>query len=319
MVMKKILIFVFAGILASCVPSKQQEKESNSFNGEMTAIIEDGLRKQLDEVVGESGMVVVVENQTGEVKACVDLVRKDSATFEVGDMLHQPVYSSLISIPEYLSLLELDALDDSTLFDTQNGIIELSDSVIKDHTWRVGGYGEISMHDVIRLSSNVGLALAINRFGDVAALNKKAEVLHCPINLNPMNPLTWVGQGVEYSPETLLEFYRIIANNGVISSENGKTNSIPASMQHIKTVKAAMRDRVENGVCRKVNSETVQIAAVSSVVPDENGLYHLQLCGYFPYDNPTYTMMVCIDKMDSPASASIMCGPLFMEIAERLK
>ena len=42
------------------------------------------------------------------------------------------------------------------------------------------------------------------------------------------------------------------------------------------------------------------------------------MCGYFPADNPEYTIMVVLEKDGLPASAGGMCGPIMAEIADAL-
>ena len=44
----------------------------------------------------------------------------------------------------------------------------------------------------------------------------------------------------------------------------------------------------------------------------------MELCGYFPADNPEYTVMVVMEKEGIPASAGGMCGPVMHEIVDTL-
>ena len=36
----------------------------------------------------------------------------------------------------------------------------------------------------------------------------------------------------------------------------------------------------------------------------------MELCGYFPADNPMYTIMVVMEKDRLPAAAGSICGPI---------
>ena len=47
-----------------------------------------------------------------------------------------------------------------------------------------------------------------------------------------------------------------------------------------------------------------------------NGEYAVEFCGYFPADNPKYSMIVTLNKDGQPASGGAMAGSVFREIAE---
>ena len=44
----------------------------------------------------------------------------------------------------------------------------------------------------------------------------------------------------------------------------------------------------------------------------------MELCGYFPSDNPLYTIMVILEKEGLPASAGGLCGPIFAHTVDLL-
>ena len=44
----------------------------------------------------------------------------------------------------------------------------------------------------------------------------------------------------------------------------------------------------------------------------------MELCGYFPSDDPLYTIMVVLEKEGLPASAGGMCGPIFAQTMDLL-
>ena len=44
----------------------------------------------------------------------------------------------------------------------------------------------------------------------------------------------------------------------------------------------------------------------------------MELCGYFPADNPMYTIMVILEKHGVPASAGSMCGSIMANIIDVL-
>lgn len=44
----------------------------------------------------------------------------------------------------------------------------------------------------------------------------------------------------------------------------------------------------------------------------------MELCGYFPADNPLYTIMVVLEKEGLPASSGGMCGPIMVSTIDVL-
>lgn len=42
----------------------------------------------------------------------------------------------------------------------------------------------------------------------------------------------------------------------------------------------------------------------------------VEFCGYFPTDNPKYSVVVSINKTGLPASGGVMAGDVFKKIAD---
>ena len=47
-------------------------------------------------------------------------------------------------------------------------------------------------------------------------------------------------------------------------------------------------------------------------------MYAVECCGYFPADNPKYSIIVSINKTGLPASGGLMAGDVFREIAKHI-
>ena len=61
-----------------------------------------------------------------------------------------------------ISLLEDNALDTLQKIDTKNGKLNFYGYDVRDS--KEGGYGEINLMDIFRLSSNTGIVSAVNNF-----------------------------------------------------------------------------------------------------------------------------------------------------------
>ncbi len=287
-----------------CQGQATHTTENSTYNPEWQSFIEERLQDKLNELDAESGLVLIMEPATGELKACVDLQRVDSCSFSEGNMKEESVATRLVRMPILLSLLEIGAVTDSTMVDTEAGIAVVAGDSVFDHNWRYGGYGEIPMSKVLTYGSDIGLAKAVD--GNVDAVNTALSTMGIDIELGS-NPDNWIGYSQSFTPMQILSIFNNVVN-GTIDTRN------------VETIKGYMLDCVENGVGKKALSDKVKIAAVPSTTPDRNmeedQLCKIQVCGFFAFDNPQYTIMVCINKQGLPISAGSMCCPLVKTIAE---
>ena len=91
-----------------------------------------------------------------------------------------------------------------------------------------------------------------------------------------------------------------------------------ADKKHIAALQKALRSCVTDGIFKKAGSELTDIAACGRTYNISDMTRRLELCGYFPAENPQYTVLVVLEKDGLPASAGGMCGPIMAEIADAL-
>src|SRR6056300_4373 len=202
-------------------------------------IAHNALLSQLEAYDADHGTVVVMEVQTGAVKAIANLGRTtDGKYFEklnyaVGEA-HEP--GSTFKLMGMIAALEDKVIDENSLIDTENGVLTFYGKYkVKDS--KRGGYGTITAARAFEVSSNVGLVKIIydnykdnpKQFVDRLynmGLNKN---LGLPIlgEGDPKIPyptdidwdgldLPWMayGYGVSLTPLQTLTFYNAIANKG---------------------------------------------------------------------------------------------------------
>ena len=115
----------------------------------------------------------------------------------------------------------------------------------------------------------------------------------------------------------ILTFYNAVANGGKmveLVSEGAYGNVIQEQMaqpQHIKELQVGLEHSVSQGLMRKAGRDYVKVSACGRTFNLTNNYRRMELCGYFPSDNPLYTIMVILEKEGLPASAGGMCGPIF--------
>ena len=124
---------------------------------------------KLPEVNADLGVAILMEVQTGDVKAIVNMAR-------VGDGQYAEAINSAISyrcepgsvfkVASFLVALDDGVIPHDTSFQipTGCGIMEMHGRPMKDHNWRRGGYGTISVARTLEVSSNIGTSYVIDKF-----------------------------------------------------------------------------------------------------------------------------------------------------------
>ncbi len=197
------------------------------------------LLEQLEKFDAEHGTVVVMETQTGEIKAISNLGKTKKGTYSARRNYavwesHEP--GSTFKLMGMVVALEDKVIDTSQIIDTENGVISFYKRKVRDS--HRGGYGKISAARVFEVSSNVGMVKIINdhykdnpkkfidglnrmSIGKKLGLSIKGEgnpVIPNPDDKDNWNGLSlpWMayGYGVSFTPLQILTFYNAIANNG---------------------------------------------------------------------------------------------------------
>jgi cell division protein FtsI (penicillin-binding protein 3) len=196
------------------------------------------LLKQLEYYEADHGCVVVMETQTGEIKAISNLGRSSSGkyyerlNYAVGES-HEP--GSAFKVMSMVVALETGVIDTSTVVDTGDGRYKMYGRYINDS--KRGGYGEISAARALEVSSNIGFARLIDEnFGEnpekfITSLKRMNlnNVLGLPIkgegkpeipapgekkwSKNALPSIAY-GYNLQLTPLQTLTFYNAIANNG---------------------------------------------------------------------------------------------------------
>ncbi|WP_366186801.1 penicillin-binding protein [Flavobacterium ovatum] len=198
------------------------------------------LLKQLQEYEADHGCVVVMETQTGAVRAIANLGRANDGTYyettnyAVAES-HEP--GSTFKLVDLMALLEDKVADTSTVYDSKGGEIRYSGKAVRDS--HKGGYGKISLARGFELSSNTVMVQAVynaykdnptrfvnhvNSYGLNKKLNMDFKGEGRPYIPQPSSKrwsnisLPWMafGYGVSVTPMQTLAYYNAVANNGVM-------------------------------------------------------------------------------------------------------
>ena len=304
------------------------------------------LENKLIELNALSGQAIIMEVQTGHIKAMVGLERKDSANYQPCENFSQAHESALIQPISILAALETGKVKLANTVDVGDGIYICKGDTIKDHNWHRGGYDEISIKQGLASSSNIAVYKTMEKaFGDDAQayfnlLNNmsygKPDSIAGIANLKPAYFVTpkdsgwsdtafaWfcIGYNQTITPIQMLTFYNAIANSGkmvqpqLYKDSTTVINPQIASQANIDSLKQALEYVVADGLGQPAKSDNVQVAGETGTVQLEDGSYIVEFCGYFPADAPQYSAIVSIYKKELPASDGLMAGDVFRQIVD---
>jgi cell division protein FtsI (penicillin-binding protein 3) len=203
-------------------------------------VAENALLTQLEKHGAHHGCAVLMEVQTGEIKAIANLTLQESGTY--AETYNYAVGSatepgSTFKLASLVCLLEDGHVDITDSVDIEQGIKKYYDRTMKDS--KTGVYDKITVAKAFEISSNVGISKLVNQYYSskpekmVDRLKKMG--LDEPLGLqikgegqpsikSPDNPtwsgitLPWMSIGYEVlqTPLQILAFYNAIANDGVM-------------------------------------------------------------------------------------------------------
>jgi cell division protein FtsI (penicillin-binding protein 3) len=238
------------------------------------------LLKQLEYYEADHGSVVVMETQSGEIKAIANLGRDSNGNYyeklnyAIGES-QEP--GSTFKLLDLIALLDDKKADTSSIYDTNGGVIEYYKRKVRDSNKE--GYGKISLARGFEVSSNTVMAQAVQK----AYKNNPSQFvdrinsygLNKPLGLPiegegiPKIPqvngsgwsgiaLPWMayGYGVSVTPLQMLTLYNAVANNG----EMVKPIFVKEIKNWNKTIKKFDKEIINPRIC---SAETLaQVKAV---------------------------------------------------------
>lgn len=324
---------------------------------ELQAATDSILRAEMKKINALHGQVIVMEVQTGEILAMVGLERNFEGKYQpCKNFAYQQNLGSLTKTASLLVALETGKARLNDVVDVGNGIWEIDNGwIMKDHNWRRGGYGEITLDRTLEISSNIGISKTIwsifkgheqdffnmldsMSFGRPDMIDG-IDGLRSAFFKSPKIPdwvdkdMLWssIGFNQKIAPIQMLTFYNAIANNGKMVKPTLTTGEVSiinpqiASKENIAKIQVVLEHVVSQGLGRLAGTPILRVAGktgTSQVGEYEFGddtyidEYQVAFCGFFPADAPKYSMIVSMNKLGLPASGGGMAGVVFHDIVE---
>ena len=304
--------FLYSCKYKECKNELLSSNLDNALQVKATSILEN----KLIELNALSGQAIIMEIQTGHIKAMVGLDRKDSADYQPCKNFSQAHESALIQPISILTALKTGKVKLSDMVDVGIGSYSVQNRELKDHNWHRGGYGEISIKQGLASSSNIAV---------YKIANLKPAYFVTPKDSGWSDTaFAWfcIGYNQTITPIQTLTFYNAIANSGkmvqpqLYKDSTTVINPQIARQANIDSLKQALEYVVTDGLGQPAKSDKVQVAGNTGTVQLEDGSYIVEFCGYFPTDAPQYSIIVSIHKEGLPASGGLMAGDVFRQIVD---
>lgn len=229
----------------------------------MQDLAERALLKELRLINANVGVAIVMEVKTGDVKAIVNMTKcadddyHEIKNHAISDLLEP---GSVFKTASIMVALEDGVVDTTYRVETAGGVWPMYGREMKDHNWRRGGYGMLTLPQTLMVSSNIGVSRIIDdhyhntpeKYVQGIYRLGLADDLHIPLQgASPARirmpkkdargkqyvnwsktTLPWMSIGYETQvpPISTLTFYNAIANGG--------------KMMAPRFVKAVMKDGV---------------------------------------------------------------------------
>ncbi len=237
---------------------------------------ESALLNQLKKSEALYGTAILMEVQTGEIKAIANLGKtKDGSYIENYNYAigHQGCGEpgSTFKLVSLMVAMEQGLIDTADVYDTEKGVWKYSTATIRDSDWRKGGHGKMTVKEIFEKSSNVGVAKIItecyigkekefiNRIyslGFNKKLNMGIKGEGVPDIKHPDDKKRWWGPSlalisygyeISITPMHTLAFYNAIANDGAMM----KPQFLKAVRHRGKVIKTFSSEVLNPSICSK--------------------------------------------------------------------
>lgn len=322
------------------------------------------LEKQLIESNADNGCVILMEVQTGEIRAIANFTKDTDGVYR--EKFNYAIAQgadpgSTFKLASYLALLDDGYVDTSSTVDIGNGTYKVPAHTIRDS--HAPKKSLVTVKEGFEESSNVAITKLVNtHYGShpskfVGKLHKWG--LNQPLGLQiPGEGDPWVktpesrswsklslvqmayGYELKLTPLQTLTLYNAVANDGKMVAplfvkeiqHLGNTiqkfdarviNKQIASKDAIKKMQAMMEGVMTQGTGKRLQSPLYKAAGKTGTAQMADGSrgygarrYQSSFAGYFPADNPKYSMIVVIRNPRNGYYGGSVAGPVFKELAD---
>ncbi len=121
---------------------------------------------ELKKISCDLGLAILMEVETGDVKAIVNMERLGNGYAERVNraISYRCEPGSVFKVASFLVALDDGVVDTSYVIHTGSGVMQMHGRWMKDHNWRRGGYQDINVARTLEVSSNIGVSHVIDKY-----------------------------------------------------------------------------------------------------------------------------------------------------------
>jgi cell division protein FtsI/penicillin-binding protein 2 len=326
---------------------------TTTISKKMQYLTENMLKEGIDKYQALAGNVIIMESKTGKVRAMASFPNYDPGDFSEypNTSYKNPNIADLFEPGSIFKVLIMAAglnekvVTPDTQCDICSGPLQIGQYAIK--TWNGVYHPNTTMTETIINSDNTGMVFVARKLGKekfVEYLNKFG--LGKKTNIQLQEEVGGVireakgygdidlatnsfGQGIAVTPIQMVSAVNTIANSGyfikptIIEGEVGKGKQIlmPEAVSEITQI---MTQAVDKGEAKWAKPQGLIVAGKTGTaqIPIE-GHYDAEktiasFIGFFPADNPRYTMLVTLREPKTSPWGSETAAPLWFAIAKQL-
>jgi cell division protein FtsI (penicillin-binding protein 3) len=220
------------------IESKDGNDIVTTIDVDLQDVASSALETQLRKHNAHHGCAVVMEVETGDIRAIANLESSGDGTYHESynyAIAESTEPGSTFKLAALMAAIEDGVIDTGDIVDTGNGTVKFYNKIIRDT--REGGYGKLTVKQVFEKSSNVGTSIIINEHYK----NNPKEFVNrlYAMKLNQQLDLQIKGEGkplirypgdklwsglslpmmshgyeVQLTPLQILTFYNAVANDG---------------------------------------------------------------------------------------------------------
>lgn len=326
---------------------------TTTLSKKMQYLTETMLKEGIERYQALAGNVIIMESKTGKVRAMASFPNYDPGNFSdfaniyyknpnVAD-LFEP--GSIFKVLVMAAALNEKVVTPETQCDICSGPLVIGKYSIK--TWNEEYYSNTTMTETIIHSDNTGMVFTARKLGKEKfaeylkkyGFGKKTEIqlqeevagtLREAKDYGDIDLATnSFGQGIAVTPIQVISAVNTIANGGyfikptIIENEVGKNKQI-LSPEATAEITSIMTQAVDMGEAKWAKPKGLLVAGKTGTaqIPIE-GHYDPEktiasFVGFFPADNPQYTMLVTLKEPQTSPWGSETAAPLWFAIAKQL-
>jgi cell division protein FtsI (penicillin-binding protein 3) len=253
------------------VESKDGNDIVSTIDVDLQDVASSALENQLRKHNAHHGCAVLMEVETGDVRAIANLEQsgdgnyRETYNYAIGESTEP---GSTFKLPALMAAIEDGVIDTGDIVDTGNGTVKFYDKIIRDT--KEDGYGKLTVNQVFEKSSNVGTsmlitghyknnpkdfvnrlyAMKLNQQLDLQIQGEGKPLIRYPgdkywsgLSL----PMMSHGYEVQMTPLQILTFYNAVANDGKMM----RPRFVTAILRNGSVIKSFGTDVIINSIASR--------------------------------------------------------------------